>query len=78
MVRLLPKLLDRFNLKELLEQSGQDTSSFGSYLFYFGMLTLRRYRTAARTTELVVSNEVMRSLYVEQSPGWRSRSEAVH
>ncbi|MCP4664676.1 MAG: AAA family ATPase, partial [bacterium] len=30
------QLLDRFTLKELVEHSAQDTSFFGSYLFYFG------------------------------------------
>ncbi|MCP4661149.1 MAG: AAA family ATPase [bacterium] len=60
------QLLDRFSLKELLEHSAQDTSFFGSYLFYFGMLTLRMHRTEAKTSELVVPNEVMHGLYVER------------
>ena len=60
------QLLDRFTLKELLEHSSQDTSFFGSYLYYFGMLTLRKEETEQQTLELVVPNEVMHSLYVER------------
>lgn len=60
------QLLDRFTLKDLLERSAQDTSFFGSYLFYFGMLTLRMHKTAAKTVELVVPNEVVHGLYVER------------
>ncbi len=56
-------LLDRFTLKELVEHSAQDTSFFGSYLFYLGMLTLRQ-KTESRTLELDVPNEVMHGLYV--------------
>ncbi|MCP3958960.1 MAG: AAA family ATPase [bacterium] len=60
------QLLDRFTLKELLEGSSQDTSFFGSYLYYFGMLTLRKEETEQQTLELVVPNEVMHGLYVER------------
>jgi Predicted AAA-ATPase len=58
------QLLDRFTLKELLEQSAQDTSFVGSYLFYLGMLTLRKEVTAEQAVELEVPNEVMHGLYV--------------
>jgi len=60
------QVLDRFTLKELLELSGQDASFFGSYLFYFGMLTLKKEETEEQTVELVVPNEVMHGLYVER------------
>ena len=60
------QLLDRFTLRTLLERSAQDASFLGSYLFYLGMLTLRAGRTAARTLELEVPNEVVRGLYVER------------
>ena len=60
------QLFDRFTLRELLERSAQDTSFLGSYLYYFGMLTLRREETEAQTVELVVPNEVMHGLYVER------------
>ncbi len=60
------QLLDRFTLRAMLERSGQDASFLGSYLFYFGMLTLRMGRTATKTLELVVPNEVVRGLYVER------------
>ncbi len=60
------QLLDRFTLRTLLERSAQDASFLGSYLFYFGMLTLKTGRTATQTLELVVPNEVVRGLYVER------------
>ncbi len=60
------QLLDRFTLKDLLERSAQDTSFFGSYLFYFGMLTFRIHKTETKTVELEVPNEVMHGLYVER------------
>ncbi len=60
------QLLDRFTLRTLLERSAQDSSFLGSYLFYFGMLTLKMGRTAAKTLELVVPNEVVRGLYMER------------
>ena len=60
------QLLDRFSLRTLLERSAQDASFLGSYLFYFGMLTLRAGRTATKTLELQVPNEVVRGLYVER------------
>ncbi len=60
------QLHDRFTLKELLEPSAQDASFLGSYLYYFGMLTLKPEETAAQTVELEVPNEVMHGLYVER------------
>ncbi len=60
------ELLDHFTLKELLEQSAQDASFLGSYLFYFGMLTLNKETTAAQAVELVVPNQVMHGLFVER------------
>ncbi len=33
-------LLDRFTLRDMLESSAQDASFLGSYLYYFGMVTL--------------------------------------
>jgi Predicted AAA-ATPase len=59
------QLRDRFTLKELLEESAQDTSFFGSYLFYFGMLTLGE-ETEQQILELVVPNAVTHGLYVER------------
>ena len=76
------QLRDRFTLKELLEQSTQDISFFGSYLFYFGMLTVRQKRTDAGTLELVVPNEVVHDLYIERirkilMPLGKERSQAT-
>lgn len=75
------QLLDRFTLRSLLERSTQDVQFVGAYLFYFGMLTLRRDRNAARALELVVPNEVVRGLYIDRIrsmllPLGASRSEA--
>ncbi len=75
------QLHDRFTLKELLERSAQDTSFFGSYLYYLGMLTLRIGKTEAETLQLEVPNEVMHGLYVQRirrilMPLGASRSEA--
>ncbi len=60
------QLFDRFTLKDLLERSAQDTNFLGSYLYYFGMLTLRKEETEEQTVELEVPNEVMHGLYVER------------
>ncbi len=60
------QLRDRFKLREMLEVTGQDASFLGSFLFYSGMLTLRREETPERTLELVVPNQVVRGLYVER------------
>jgi hypothetical protein len=76
------QLRDRFKLKELLEESAQDVSFLSSYLFYLGMLTLRKEETEQQTVELVVPNEVMHSVYVDRLrkillPLGTSRSEAA-
>ncbi len=60
------QILDRFTLQQLLEQSTQDASFFGSYLFYLGMLTLRQEETGEQNLELVVPNGVVHGLYVER------------
>ncbi len=60
------QLRDRFKLQELLEESSQDASFLSSYLFYLGMLTLRKEETEQQTVELAVPNEVMHSVYVER------------
>jgi len=62
----IPQIFDRFKLHTLLDRSAQDASFLGSYLFYFGMLTLKQGRTVTRNLELVVPNEVVRGLYVER------------
>ncbi len=59
----IPQVFDRFKLHTLLGRSGQGTSFLGSYLYYFGMLTLKQGRTATRNLELVIPNEVVRGLY---------------
>ncbi len=59
--------MDRFTLRAMLERSAQDASFLGSYLFYFGMLTLSQEETTEQTLELVVPNEVMRGLFSNSS-----------
>jgi hypothetical protein len=49
----------------MLERPEQDASFLGSYLYYFGMLTLER-ETEIRTLLLSPPNQVVRKLYVER------------
>ncbi len=58
-------LLDRFTLRDMLESSAQDASFLGSYLYYFGMVTLAG-ETPRRTWLLETPNEVVRGLYLER------------
>ena len=58
-------LLDRFTLRDMLERSAQDASFLGSYLYYFGMVTLTG-ETSRRTWLLETPNEVVRGLYLER------------
>ncbi|MCP4589539.1 MAG: AAA family ATPase, partial [bacterium] len=76
------QLRDRFTLSELLEPSDQDPSFVGSYLFYFGMLTLRKEETQEQALELTIPNEAMHGLFVERLrkiliPSRASRSAAA-
>jgi hypothetical protein len=59
------QLQDRFTLRAMLERPEQDASFLGSYLYYFGMLTLER-ETEIRTLLLSPPNQVVRKLYVER------------
>ncbi len=56
---------ERFTLSEMLAKAGRDTTSLGSFLFYFGMLTIAG-ETHRRTLLLKPPNLVVRKLYVEQ------------
>jgi hypothetical protein len=61
----IEQLADRFTLRAVLERSGQDESFLGSYLYYFGMLTLAG-ETDRRTLLLSPPNQVIRKLFVER------------
>ena len=57
---------ERFTLSEMLAQTRRDTTALGSFLFYFGMLTIAG-GTPRRTLLLATPNLVVRKLYVEQT-----------
>ncbi len=56
---------ERFTLSEMLDQAHRDKTALGSFLFYFGMLTIVE-ETPRRTLHLAPPNLVVRKLYVEQ------------
>jgi len=57
---------ERFTLSEMLAQTQRDRAALGSFLFYFGMLTIEG-ETPWRWLRLGVPNLVARKLYVEQT-----------
>ena len=56
---------ERFTLSEMLDQAHRDKTALGSFLFYFGMLTIVA-ETPRRSLYLAPPNMVVRKLYVEQ------------
>ncbi len=56
----------RFTLSEMLAQAHRDKTALGSFLFYFGMLTIEG-ETPRRTLRLAPPNLVVQKLYVEQT-----------
>jgi hypothetical protein len=61
----IERLQDRFSLRFMLERSVHDSSFLGSYLYYFGMLTLEG-ETEFSTLLLAPPNLVTKKLYVER------------
>ena len=59
------RIEDHFTLSEMLTQTRQEKTVVGSFLFYFGMLTLES-ETPRRTLRLAPPNLVVRKLYIEQ------------
>ena len=57
---------ERFTLSEMLGQAHREKTALGSFLFYFGMLTIEG-ETPRRTLRLAPPNLVVRKLYVEQT-----------
>jgi len=60
----IEQIEDRFPLRVLLERSAQSANFLGSYLYYFGMLTLEG-ETSYRTLLLSPPNQVIKKLYAE-------------
>ena len=56
---------ERFTLSEMLDQVRRDKTALGSFLFYFGMLTIVE-ETPWRWLRLAPPNLVVQKLYVEQ------------
>ena len=56
----------RFTLSDMLSEAHRDRTALGSFLFYFGMLTLEG-ETPRRTLLLAAPNLVVQKLYVEQT-----------
>ena len=61
----IERLEERFTLHSMLERSAQDATFLGSFLYYFGMLTLVG-ETPERSLLLAPPNLVMQGLYVDQ------------
>ncbi|NJL28481.1 MAG: AAA family ATPase [Thermoanaerobaculia bacterium] len=60
------RIEERFTLSEMLTQASQNKTALGSFLFYFGMLTIEG-ETDWRWLRLAPPNLVVRKLYVEQT-----------
>ncbi len=60
------RIQDHFTLSEMLSQARQARTVVGSFLFYFGMLTIDS-ETSRRTLQLAPPNLVVRKLYIEQT-----------
>ncbi len=56
---------ERFTLSEMLDRARRDKTALGSFLFYFGMLTIVE-ETPWRWLRLAPPNLVVQKLYVEQ------------
>ena len=59
------RIEDHFTLSEMLAQARQAKTIVGSFLFYFGMLSIES-ETPKRTLQLGPPNLVVRKLYIEQ------------
>ncbi|RME45235.1 MAG: AAA family ATPase, partial [Deltaproteobacteria bacterium] len=59
-------IIDRFKLEEMLDSNEQDDDFIGSFLYYFGMLTLGEEGGHPLKLCLVIPNLVIRGLYVER------------
>ncbi len=57
---------ERFTLSEMLAQAQRDKTVLGSFLYYFGMLTIAR-ESPRRTLLLAPPNLVVLKLYIEQT-----------
>ncbi len=60
------KIEERFTLSDMLAHARENRTALGSFLYYFGMLTIDS-ETPRRTLRLVPPNLVIRKLYIEQT-----------
>jgi hypothetical protein len=58
-------IVDRFSLAEMVTPEGHHQTHLGSFLYYFGMLTLEGDWSSSGTLELAPPNLVTRKLYVD-------------
>ena len=58
-------IVDRFGIKEMLDDTSKDHDFLASFLYYFGVLTIEGERSDGNL-ELRVPNLVMRGLYVQR------------
>jgi hypothetical protein len=61
----VPHIEGRFTMQRIVEQADGDSAYLGSFLYYFGMLTLVG-KTARRWLQLAPPNLVIRKLYLDK------------
>jgi hypothetical protein len=59
------RIVDRFSLEEMVTSEGHHRTYLGSFLYYFGMLTLKGNWTSGGKLELTPPNLVTRKLYID-------------
>jgi hypothetical protein len=78
---VIPKLENRFGISEMLEAENEDFTFIASFLYYFGILTMRG-KTEFGELRLDIPNLVIKRLYVERIrkillPKPRERSDGM-
>jgi hypothetical protein len=62
---VVPDVIDRFGIKEMLSANSKDQEFLASYLYYFGVLTLEGFSETLQMA-LKVPNLVMKGLYLDR------------
>ena len=62
---VIPDVIDRFGIKEMLSVTSKDQEFLASYLYYFGVLTLDGFSETLQMV-LKVPNLVMKGLYLDR------------
>jgi hypothetical protein len=62
---VIPDVIDRFGIKEMLSANSKDQEFLASYLYYFGVLTLEGFSETLQMV-LKVPNLVMKGLYLDR------------